>query len=218
MNDVLAPALELDAAAVAAAPLLGYRVVELAGPDDGNNTEGVRQLRVPASWIETENSPVTIDVKLFWEGRPLDDLLVKGSEASAFVPSLSEALADFGGRWAISSQLHDRVRSSPPIEALLVDGGDAEALVWREGMVIGAHEPLATTLKLLIADFSEAARRTYVYAKPQSLESALRLLPDDVRSRYVPGAAGFYQQALRESHERTVEKQRRLKAIAPKVE
>jgi hypothetical protein len=218
MDDMLASAIELVAAEVAKVPLLGYRIAQLTAPGGGNHTQAARQLWMPQRWMRNENGGWTIDVKRFWACRPLDELLVKGSAVTMPVRSLAEELADFAGRWAISSQfLHDCVRSSPPIKALVVAGGDAEALVWREGMVIGAHEPLATALRLLIADFSEAARKTYVYAQPQLLESALRLLPDDVKSRYVPGAAGFYEQALRELHQRTVERQQRLKQIAPRI-
>ena len=216
MDEVLAPALELDAEAVAGSPLLGYRIVEVTLPDEDSAAEILRQLRLYQPWIEIENDPVTIDIGLFSVCRPLDDLLVEGSEESGLVTSLSEALADFSGRWAISSQLHDRVSSSAG-EALVVDGGDAEVLVWREGMVVGAREPLATTLKLLMADFSEAARQKYVHGQPQLLKSALRLLPDDVKSRYVPGASGFIEQAIRELHERVASKQQRLKERAPKL-
>lgn len=214
---MLAQAIELDATAVARAPVLGYKMIDLARPDDDNKTMTVPQLMRPQPWIETENTPVTIDLKRFLRDNPLNDLMATGTAVSVVAPSLSEALADFVGRWAISSQLRDRVHSST-VKALLIDGGDAEAIVWREGMVIGAHEPLATTLQLLIGNFSEAARRTFVYAKPQSLAIALRLLPDDVKSRYVPEATSFYDQAIRELHECTVKKQRRLNTTAPKTE
>jgi hypothetical protein len=205
MDETLAPALELDAGAVAAAPLLGYRVVEVAGYGG---------LRVSQPWIEIENDPVTIDLELFSGCRPLDGLLVDGSVGPGLATSVSGALADFRDRWAISSQLHDHV-SLVAGEALVVDGGDAEVLVWGEGMLVGAHEPLATTLRLLMANFCEAARQKYVYARPQLLKSALSLLPDDVKSRYVPEASDFMEQALREMHELVVRKQRRLKELAP---
>ena len=205
MDEKLAPAaLELDAGAVAAAPFLGYRVVEVAGHGG---------LRVSQPWIEIENDPVTIDIGLFSACRPLDGLLVEGPEEPGLVTSLSDALAYFMGRWAISSKLHDRV-SSAASEALVVGGEDAEVLVWREGMVVGAREPLATTLRLLMADFSEAARQKYVYADSRLLQCALRLLSDDVKSRYVPGASGFIEQAFREEHERTVRRRQWMKEKA----
>jgi hypothetical protein len=220
MDEVLAQALELDAEAVAGSPLLGYRIVEVTWPDEDDAAEILRQLRLYQPWIETENIPVTIDIDKFWALRPLADLLVDRSDASGFVTSVSEALAAFGGRWAISSQLRDRVGSSAS-EGLAIVGGDAEALVWREGMVIGAREPLATALKLLVADFSEAARQTYVYSKPQLLTSALALLPDEVKSRYVPGAGNFIDQAKHEltaeQHQLALKKQQILKNKAPKL-
>jgi hypothetical protein len=206
MDDKVAPALELTAEAVAAAPLLGYLVVDVAGHGG---------LQVSQPWIEIENDPVTVDLELFSDCRPLDGLLFDGSVGSGFVTSLSVALADFRDRWATSSQLHDRVGLAAG-EALIVDGGDAEVVVWREGMVIGAHEPLATALRLLTADFSEAARQKYVSARPQLLQSALSLLPDDVKSRYVPEAGDFVKQAHCEMHELVVRKQQRLKERAPK--
>jgi hypothetical protein len=215
MDDKLAEALEFDAAAVAAAPLLGYGITEVGGPGDSNSSRAVQRLRVSQPRIEIENDPVTINIGLFAVCRPLDILLIRGPAASGFVTSLSEALRAFAGRWAISSQLHDRVSSSASA-ALVVDGGDAEALVWREGMVIGAHEPLATALKLLMADFSEQARHLYVDAQPTLLQSALRLLPEDVKSLYVPGANDFIQQAEHERHDWVARKQAWLKARAPK--
>lgn len=215
MDDKLAEALEFDAAAVAAAPLLGYGIIEVAGPGDSNSSRAVRRLRLSQPWIETENDPVTINIGLFAVCRPLDSLLIRRSAASEFVTSLSEALATFAGRWAISSQLHDRVSSSAN-EALVVDGGDAAALVWREGIVIGARESLAMALKLLVADFSEQARHAYVDAQPTLLQSALRRLPEDVKSLYVPGANDFIQQATREHDERMAKKRDWMKAKARK--
>jgi hypothetical protein len=120
-----------------------------------------------------------------------------------------------GKLWSDSSQLHDRVSSSAS-EALVVGGGDAEALVWREGMVVGAREPLATTLRLLMADFSATARRKYVYGDSRLLRDALRPLPDEVKSRYVPGASGFIEQADRESHEQSVKRRQWMKERAQK--
>jgi hypothetical protein len=220
MDEVLAQALELDAATVAGSPLLGYRIVEVTGTDRNSPPEMLRQLRLCQPWIETENTPVTIDIEMFWAFRPLADLVVDRSEASGFVTSVSEALTDFESRWAISSLLHDRVDSSDS-EGLAIVGGDAEALVWREGVVIGAQEPLATALKLLIADFSEAARQTYVYSKPQLLTSALALLPDEVKSQYVPGADNFIGQAKREldrkRHQLVLNKQEALKSKTPRL-
>jgi hypothetical protein len=212
MDEVRASALELDAKAIAATPLLGYRIVGIARPGDGSATEVVRQLRVSQPWIEIENSPITIDIELFWACRPLTDLLADKSELVWFVKFLPDVLADFGSRWAISPQLHDRVSSSDS-EGLAIVGGGAEALVWREGMVVGAPEPLATTLRLLIANFSAASRRAYVYSNSPLLESALGLLSDDMRSRYVPGAKGFIEQA---AHELVFEKQKWLKNKALK--
>lgn len=214
MNEERATALELDAAEVAAAPLLGYWI-------QASTRATAEQARISQPWIDVVNSPVTINLKKFDLRRPLDPLLVEGSAKSAFVPSLSDALANFRERWTISAELHDRIGASTATEALRIDGGDAEALVWRDGMVIGAHEPLATTLKLLIANFSETAREKYVYAKPQILACVLKLLPDDVKSRYVPGAESFCeqaeQQAIAEAHNVAFERQQRLKARAPKV-
>ena len=101
-------------------------------------------------------------------------------------------------------------------------GSDAEALVWREGIVIGAQEPLATALKLLAAGFSKTARWTYVYSNPQLLTSALALLPDRVKSRYVPGADSFIDQARREraarSHEQAAKTQAALRKKYQKIE
>jgi hypothetical protein len=215
MGDKLPEALEFDAAEVAEAPLLGYRIVELAGPGDSSPGGEEWQLRVSQPWIETENDPVTISIGLFAACRPLHGLLIKAPEASGFVASLPDALAAFGSRWAISSRLQDRASSSASA-ALAVDGGDAEALVWREGMVIGASEPLATALRLLMAGFSAEARRAHVQAQPLLLWSALRLLPGDVKSLYVPGADDFMQQAESERRERVARKQAWLKARAPK--
>jgi hypothetical protein len=215
MDDKLAEALELDAAAVEGAPLLGHRIVEVAEPGDSSSSRVARELRVSQPWIETENDPITIDIELFAVCRPLYRLLIKGPEASGFIASLSEALTDFGARWAISSQLRDRACSSAGV-ALVVDGGDTAALVWRAGMVIGTYEPLATTLKLLTADFSEEARRTHVYARPQLLKSALSLLPGDLKSLYVPRANDFIQQATREQEEQIARKREWLKAKAAK--
>jgi hypothetical protein len=220
MDEVLAPALELDAEAVAGSPILGYRIVEVTWPDEDSAAEILRQLRLYQPWMETENIPATIDIDKFRALRPLADLMVDGSEAPRSVRSISGALADFGSRWAISSQLRDRVGSSAS-KWLAIVGGDAEALVWREGMVIGAQEPLATALKLLVADFSEAARYTYVYSNPQLLTSALALLPDEVKSRYVPGADSFIAQAWHEleakSHDRAAKRQRVLRRIASRI-
>jgi hypothetical protein len=221
MNEVLAPALELDAEAVARSPLLGYRIVEITWPDEDSAAEVRHQLRLDQPWIETENVPVTIDIGKFREFHPLTDLLVDWSDVSQFVTSVSEALADFAGRWAISSQLYDRVGSSPSEEGLAIARANAEVLVWRLGMVIGAEEALATALKLLVADFSGVARRTYVPANPQLLRSALAHLPDEVKSRYVPGAGGFIDQAQEEligkAHERAVKTQLALRKKYPKV-
>jgi hypothetical protein len=220
MNEVLAPALELDAEAVSGSPLLGYRIVEVTWPDEDSADEVRRQLRLYQPWIETQNIPVTIDIDKFWALHPLTDLLVDGSEASGFVTSVSDALADFAGRWAISSQLHDRVGSSSS-EGLAIVGANAEVLVWREGMVIGAQEPFATALKLLVAGFSEAARQKYVYSNPQLLTSALALLPDEVKSRYVSGADSFIDQAQREydaeAHKLAIETQLIMKKKYPKI-
>lgn len=199
MDKVLAQALELTAEEVAAAPLLGYRIEDL-------------EQRVQP-WIKIVDSTVNIDIEGFWRDRPLDGLLV---ESETFViPSLVKALDDFKGRWAVSAQVQEWVGSSSPIEALFIDGGDAEALVWRGGMVIGAREPLATTLRLLFANFSEEARKAYVYASPGLLKSALSLLPDDVKSTHVPGASSFYAQAC---HELADQRQRKLNQMAPKCE
>lgn len=199
MDEVLAPALELDAEVVAGAPLLGYRIIEVARLDDGNAPEMPRQLQLRQPWIETENSPVTFDIEMIWMLRSFADLLMDQSEASWFMTPASEALADFEVRWAISSQLHDRVGSSAS-QALAIIDENIDLLVWREGMIVGAQEQLATALRLLVADFSEAARQRYAYSKPEFLISALALLPDDVRSSYVPEADRFINQA---THERT---------------
>jgi hypothetical protein len=70
-----------------------------------------------------------------------------------------------------------------------------------------------TLLQLLSANFSDTARRRYVYAKPTLLSQSLSLLRDSVRKRYVPNADSFVQQANRQV---VAEKQRALKQHAPK--
>jgi hypothetical protein len=198
-----AQAIELDAKAVSEAPVLGYEI-DVTGPDD-NGTGSVRHLRLVQPWIKSERIGTTIQVDIFEEYSPFDAVLVTGTTTAADIPSFQDALADFATRWDISSQLHQRLQSSPPIDALSVSGGGIEALVWPNGMVIGAQEPLATMLRLLIANFSEEARRAYEYA---DLKAAVDALPPDVKSRYVPDASKFCAQA---AHEQSVKIQCELK-------
>jgi hypothetical protein len=207
MANALAPALELDAEEVADAPLLGYWI------ERQGNQWSDRPEPTPQRWIENANNHITINIESFRQGRPLDRLLV---DARTFkIPSLVEALVDFEQRWAVTAELLGRIPASSPGEALFIDGGDAEALVWRDGIVIGAREPLATTLRLLTKNFSKEARENYVYASPASLKSALELLPDAVKSTYVLDAESFYTEAC---HELAVERQKKLKRMAPTSE
>lgn len=202
-------AIELDAAAVAAAPMLGYQIGELILDDD--STGSIKHLRLLQPWIESEKTAITIDVELFGECSPFDTLLGTDATTSAFVPSFSDALADLATLWDISPELHDQVQSSTPSDALFVFGGGIEALVWPDGMVIGTYEPFATALKLLIAGFSEQARRTYVYANAPALKAALDLLPAEVKANYFPEASKYSEQARRE---RTAENQSYLSRLA----
>jgi hypothetical protein len=190
-------AIELDAKAVYEAPVLGYEIV-VTGPDD-DGTGSVRHLRLIQPWMKSEETGTTIQVDIFEEYSPFDAVLVTGTTTAAYVPSFQDALADFATRWDISSQLHHRLQTSPPIDALSVSGGGIEALVWPDGMTIGAQEPLATMLRLLIADFSEEARRACEYA---DLQAAVDALPPDVKSQYVPDASKFCAQAAHEHSEK----------------
>lgn len=213
MADQLAAALELDAPAVAAAPIVGYRIDQVSAPGDGSSSQTARRLQVSQPWIEKENSPVTIDTGLFAVCQPLGWLFASGPTASGVFAPISDALADFGCRWALSSELRARANSCAS-SGLVLFAGDAEALVWREGIAIGAYEPLETALRLLMAGFSEQARRAHVYAQPTLLQTALRLLPEHVKSLYVPEAQDYIDQAERERHERVLLKQAWIKAQA----
>lgn len=202
--------IEMDAAAVAAAPVLGYEIGEPVRP--GDVTTSPRQLRQHRRWIVSTTSPVTIDIELFAEWTPFDALLFDGATTSTEVSSLGDEL---GKHWTISTRLSTQLDSAPPIPAVSVVGGGVTALVWADGMIIGATEPLATALNLLIEDFSQQARRAYVYADRRKLQDALDVLPADVKARHVPDADNYLTQA---DHELAIKRQQDLKPRAPQIE
>jgi hypothetical protein len=77
-------------------------------------------------------------------------------------------------------------------------------------MAIGVADTLALAVELMIHNFSEQARSRLVYARPTALGAVLDLLPAEVKSRFVPGADSFYQQAIRETNEHIADKQHGL--------
>lgn len=202
-GDGLTPALELSAAEVANAPLLGYWL-QNHGNTWSDRTEPTRQ-----RWIERSDNRFTINIECFRRARPFDRLLVRAR--TSHVPSLLERVGDFAQRWAVSGELFDQTRASSPLAALSIHAGATEVLVWRNGIVIGAPHPLAITLRLFTKNFSQEARKDSVYAKPGLLESVLALLPQSIKSTYVPDADDYVFQA---NHEMSCEKQNRLRALA----
>jgi len=202
--------IELNAPAVAETPVLGYQMGEFppVGADPG------RRVRVPQPWIVALASPVKIDVAVFEELTPFDEILGVGATTSTRVSSVGSEMTE---HWSIADEVPDELRSATPVAGVSVEGGGLRALVWSNGLIIGTVDPMAKALKLLIAGFSVQARHDLAYANRESLQSALDVFPRDVVKLYVPDAEAYLQQASQElidqSRRIAEERQRRLKRM-----
>lgn len=205
-----AQVIQLDAAAVAATPVLGYHFGEfvVATADPGQSV--VRE-PMPQRWITSSATSVEIDVEFFHELKPFDALLGDGATTSTLVESVSDELA---GNWTLPTVAAEQLGSAAAITGVSVAGRGFASLVWADGLIISAFEPFATTIQLLIKGFSEQARHEHVHADRQKLQSALDLLPPEVRREYVPDAETYLTEAATEMYHKTaMERQRRLKDL-----
>lgn len=201
--------LELDASAVAAAPVLGHHPGEFVDPISGT----VRRIARPQDWIAMSASSVTINVVLFNALKPFDHVLDDGTSTSQIVASLTDELA---ANWTGPKQVA-RQPTSTPVAAVSVRGNRFRALVWCDSMLISAADPVATALQLMIAGFSAKAASQHVKPNQRALENALEVLRPEVRETYVPNEKAYIAEAEREharqAHETFEAKRQKLNTM-----
>jgi hypothetical protein len=211
MGELRPGAIEWDAATVAGAPILGFRLSEF-------DQDGVAYFaRLSQPWIAVEDAPVTIDARLFADFNPIAAVLPEQVTHSWIVDGLAEALSEFVDQWAISSVLLSRTADHNGPAAVIV-GADLHAVVWRHGMVVGVNDALATLFHLLGANFGRPTMSTFT---PEALRAALDLLPENAKTSYTPGAdeaiANLREQLM---HNTVLTRQANLKKAAarkPKI-
>jgi hypothetical protein len=164
------------------------------------------------------DAQVIIDVRQFDRCKPFaqlfdDEQLLDDASTSKIVRSASAELA---ANWQDHQQSIAKLKPKPKGIAVAVRGNAFQALIWAQGALISAAGPIATALKLLIADFSKEERARLVQAQPSVLEKALNVFQSDVRDHYIPHAGEYLAQAYRESTEATAAVQKNLAALAHK--
>lgn len=206
-GDAVAEVIKFSADGVSQAPVLGYRLRV------SHSVSSDSEQRVPMMqrWIVKTSSAVTIDVHLFHRCRPFDELLGDRVSTSEVVPSAAAELAD---NWTIPEEIRAQLQPEPAGMAVLVCGTNFKALVWADGMLISAVGPVATGLKLLIANFSPEARSENVKAEPDILKEALDVFLPEVRNQYISHENDYMAQAYHEVFE---ERQAKLRRRRPNV-
>jgi hypothetical protein len=207
-SDVNAELMTFSAAEFSHVPVLGYRLRE----SHRENADSVPYVPAPQRWMAVTTSKVIIDVPQFDRCKPFAQLLDDAS-TSEIVKSASAELA---ANWQDHQEAIAKLKPKPKGIAVAVRGNAFQALVWAHGALISAAGPVATALKLLIADFSLETRARLVLAQPSALEKALNVFQPDVRDHYIPDADEYVAQAYSEVSDVTKASQLKLGALAHK--